>query len=518
MLIIRHSRTAFMNDMCTVFLQQEHASVILHSITRHDMLPVVNVSAPNFSRNFAFNSICNTVYCNAFCDCKVVNTSQKRQSMVRQHTTVAPNPTLHTVQLDLVRLFLREATPVRWWDIMEAAFQFEDGGALELLSFCLSLRANRTTRRRIPAVRREWQHRVLQGTRESDRRSWFDELGQSALAMFRVWRVASYPMLRGHENTTMTTHLRRQHRRNLRGSGIVVAELPTLRDHADDVGTERWQSLIGQDVVLWVDNWYRRRYRPHPDTPDLSRDVTAMAVLPLSTTADAPSQRTRGRSFTTFPGHTTLLRMHARIQPTSDLARYGLADLMRQVQYVTARPVAANAIRVPLDIRRPPRPRLQWQTLALSKLRVGSSTELLKMLQCIRECQQHIGQPLPLLVDEKIHYSVMRLLYSKPNWPWDAATWLKSVPILYGCWHPYKHTLTLMHRAFLPIFTSLELRVAPRLSSPVKSARKVAFLERLVAGLLLASHTIRPEVARAIQSQRSPVTQGNNYPRNLAFN
>ena len=417
-------------------------------------------------------------------------------------------PGAQIVHLDLVRLYLRQATPQHWFEVMDAAFEFEEAGAVELLVFCLAVRANRRSRRRLPQVHAAWRLRRLQGLQAAGRRSWFDELGQSALAMFRALRLAAYPMLRGHDDRVLTSSLRRRERRSLRASGVVVAELPVLSAQADVAAGDLWQSLVGQDVVLWIDNWYRARYRPDPENPNVSRDVSVMAVLRLSSTTDVPALRTRSRSFGTFPGQSSLLRMVGRIETIDDLTQAALHRLVQKVRMLTAHPIEAKAIRVPLDVPRPSRPRLQWRALALSKNRVGSGAELLKVLESVRRVQQHIGQPLPLLVDEKVHYSVMRLLYAPAYWGLDVAGWLRQVPVIYGCWHPYKHTLTLVYRWFLPIFMHLEMRAAPRIGTSFKMARKVAFMEKMVAALLLASHTVRDEVHRAQGATRSPSVQG----------
>ena len=43
------------------------------------------------------------------------------------------------------------------------------------------------------------------------------------------------------------------------------------------------------------------------------------------------------------------------------------------------------------------------------KPRVGAGPELLQVLEQVRQVQLQVGQVTPLMVDEKVHYSVMRL-------------------------------------------------------------------------------------------------------------
>jgi hypothetical protein len=257
-------------------------------------------------------------------------------------------------------------------------------------------------------------------------------------------------------------------------------------------------------VVVWVDNWYWQRYRPDPADANISLDLSVMAVLPLTTTTDTPALHTRSHTFDPFPGHSSLERMRSRVEVIDSTCRLSLGRLMQKVRQLTANPIEASAIRVPLDIHRPRRRRLQWRALALSQMRVGAAPELIRVLEDVRTLQRHVGRVLPLLVDEKVHYSTMRLLYAPAHWSLDVHGWLRQVPVIYGSWHPYKHTLTLLYRWFLPVFTALELRQPPPVGSTFKASRKVVFMEKMVAGLLLAAHTVRAEVSRALAAAATP--------------
>ena len=350
-------------------------------------------------------------------------------------------------------------------------------------------------------VREEWfrQHRLGYVPNNQARRDWYAELGQDALAVYRTWRVRAYPMLRGHENRALLEVLPRSHRRRLRSTGAVRAEQATLQSQAATATRSRWHSLPGQDVVVWVDNWYHSRYRPDPESPNVSQDVSVMAVLFLTHPGDAPAVHTRSHTFAQFPGHSSLHALIGRMGTIDTVCQLSLQGLIRKAAALMARPILASAIRVPLDITRPQRVRRQWEPLLMLKQRVGAGPELLRVLEQVRQVQGQVGQVMPLMVDEKVHYSVMRLLYAPAYWGYDGARWLRQVPVLYGCWHPYKHTLTVVYRAFLPIFMALELSAAPRSGSTFRAARKVVFMERMVAALLLAAHTIRGEVEAALQ-------------------
>ena len=89
-------------------------------------------------------------------------------------------------------------------------------------------------------------------------------------------------------------------------------------------------------------------------------------------------------------------------------------------------------VRVPLDISRPQRPRLQWRPLTLSENRVSANVELLDLLGDIRGLKDHTGNVMPLLVDEKVHYTIVRMMVAQPYRQWDMRSWLTDIPLLYG--------------------------------------------------------------------------------------
>ena len=74
---------------------------------------------------------------------------------------------------------------------------------------------------------------------------------------------------------------------------------------------------------------------------------------------------------------------------------------------------------------------------------------------------------LPLLVDENVHYRVCRLLYIPAFQKWNVQDWLCGVPLLYGVWHAYKMTLTVVYRAFYPLLVQLEQTTEPMVGMKV---------------------------------------------------
>ena len=125
-------------------------------------------------------------------------------------------------------------------------------------------------------------------------------------------------------------------------------------------------------------------------------------------------------------------------------------------------------------------------------------------MQTLLQVQQHMTVTMPLLMDEKVHYSVAKFMYSASHQHVDARQWLKSVPLIFGCWHPYKHCLTLLYRAMLPIIAALEVREVPLVGSHINIGRKVIFMEKLVACLLMLRDSMTPEVQHAMTTVRTP--------------
>ena len=401
------------------------------------------------------------------------------------------------VHFELVRLYLRRLPPQSWEDLMRDALWHEDPGALQIVQLCRLMRANRKTRKAIWQLKQEFRRvHAVAGPRPP--RKWYTALGRAAMAIFRTLRAYGFPVIKRHASQALTQVMRRRTRRAIGATGMVDVELPTLRQRADSASDALMAAIKDQEVVVWLDNWYWQRFRPDPEEQVLSLDVSAMAVLPLTNPAMTIADRTRSRSFEDWAGHSTLYGLHSRVSVIDDTLAHSMRRIRKQAKQIIRRPVSANAIRVPLDLRRPARPTLPWRPLCLSQLRVGVGVELLQVLEGLLKLQDKVGDTLTLLIDEKVHYSVMRLLYAPQYWGWDAAAWLGKVPVLYGAWHPYKHTLTVVYRAFLPVFTSLELQAAPRAGTEFKAARKVIFMEKMVAALLLARHTVHDEVLRAI--------------------
>jgi hypothetical protein len=406
------------------------------------------------------------------------------------------------VSVVLLRQYLATTTADSGRALMDDAFLAREVGAQAILNLLLCTRGNPSTRRNLSRVATEWRRlrRAADDGRPPAPAVWYRTLVTHAFGLLRQLRAFGFPRRPPPAERPLTERLVRSVRRQLGYTGAVQVELPTLQTRASEAARDLMAALAGQQLVLWVDNWYLERYRTNPARPVASQDVTAMGVLLLSSTADTPAQATRSHRLRDFPGHLALLSLTIRVTGVADEVVAALSQLLDKVRDLGNTALQAGWIRVPLDIHRPNRRSLQWRALALtlSENRVSANRELLEVLVDIRGFQAHSTLDAPLLVDEKVHYAISRLLYAQPFSGYDVARWLRRVPLLYGVWHPYKQTLALVYRTFFPVFALLEFTGCPALGSPVRMQRKVLYMEKVCAALLLAGHSLRAEVDRAI--------------------
>ena len=201
-----------------------------------------------------------------------------------------------------------------------------------------------------------------------------------------------------------------------------------------DLGRQRlrdlWDAVAGRSVVVWVDNYARQRYRPTPQSPNVSLNVTVMAVMRVPSPALEP-----------FEGYPSLEQLYQRhITLAEELVAYCTYRYPVVLAAVIAQPLRQSDFRVPLDVPRAGARSAVWRPFNLSDHRVGSQTGLLEVLHFLRTpVSEHVRpHPLPVLADENVWYRTTKLLYGREAQGWDVATALERLPPLYGVWHTYK--------------------------------------------------------------------------------
>ena len=97
-----------------------------------------------------------------------------------------------------------------------------------------------------------------------------------------------------------------------------------------------------------------------------------------------------------------------------------------------------------------------WRSFPLSKEKVTGGVVLLNLLHFAKDTAQQTNRVLPLLVDENIHYRILKLLYGAKNQRWNMRVYLRYVPVVYSVLHAYKFVVTHTCRVFWPILTYLQ--------------------------------------------------------------
>ena len=398
-----------------------------------------------------------------------------------------------TLQFVTLRHYLRTARPTVAEDIMVAAFDRDEPGALQLVEMAGQLRGNKRTRRTVEAVRQE--------RRKRRRGRWYAVLAKGVLALFRTMRRLSVPA----QAPVATTgpELARRERRALAPTGAVVTQVASLRARVDEATVALWQALPGRQVVLWMDNDYRERWGTDPARVGLSLNITAMSVLFLDMDVPAGQMATRAVRVAQFPGHLTTSRLVGRVRDVAVFLAGAVDAIHHNVRFVNGRRLTADTVRVPLDVVRPAVRSLPWKPCLLSEYQVSGNEDLLSLLEMACGLQLRCRVQMPLLLDENIHYRVLRLMHSVSHREVDVGDWLSHVPLLYGIWHPYKHCLGVVYRAFLPIIAPLEGAGTLRPGDKVVPGRKVLYMEKVFATLLVVGSLVRERLEAQLRTVRA---------------
>ena len=243
-----------------------------------------------------------------------------------------------------------------------------------------------------------------------------------------------------------------------------------------------WTRVLASCCVLWIDNWYRAQYTTDPDESERSPNCTAIAVLQLK-------QRP-----TYWAGHPAIEDLAARITTVARAVQQRerrMPQTLRDMGYADGCVPDTGNVRAPLDVRRDTRTVQEplWRPVALSKEKVTGGVGLLNLLQFAKDTAQQTNRVLPLLVDENIHYRILKFLYGAKNQRWNMCAYLRYVPVVYGVWHAYKFVVTQTFRVLWPILTYLRKGLL-RPGSTILSYPKLIVMEKTIAALLLATPRI----------------------------
>ena len=381
----------------------------------------------------------------------------------------------------LIRSYLATVDPENGWRILHHFATRTYAGAEELVDLVRGVRLNDRSRLSREALRAEV---LAVDITNPPRHSRTALLARTAFQVFRSLKLYALP--REYEGSDLMGSLSQHRRRILRPSGLAGRRQPTLNDSAKLAARRLWDAMEGRQVVTWMDNFYWQRFGTET-TRNMSLDVTVLAVLVYDERVTGVVPSTRSSALVqSWAGHRELGNMIAHLDSVAaDLSNFP-SRILEWVQAVHDAQLDASNIRVPLDVVREGQRSLGWQGYGLSEHCVGKSADLVRLLEVVCGIQQHTRLLMPLLVDENIHYRIARLLYGPALVRYNLNEYLREVPVLYGVWHAYKHTLSVLYRAYFPVFALLEVTERPREGGAFSTHRKILAMEKMLAAMLVS--------------------------------
>ena len=233
-------------------------------------------------------------------------------------------------------------------------------------------------------------------------------------------------------------------------------------------------------MLVQFDNWYRRRYCSDPVRPDCCLNVTDMSVLH---TPAIPMS----------PGFPTLDDLLQRIPQTAQTIAASFREFPRAVHALRRDPPEAQYVRVPLDVHRGSIRSFQWYPLTLADLVSSSNEDLLHIMEQCLAIQVHTRHVMPLLMDENIFYNFAKFTYSHTYNPFKLSEQYATLPMLYGCWHPYKYVCTMIHCKFFPTLGYLGQQM-PAVDEEIMYHPKLLHIEKHFCALLLATPNVEDRI------------------------
>ena len=158
-------------------------------------------------------------------------------------------------------------------------------------------------------------------------------------------------------------HLPRRVQRILDRHGVggqTQSDRRTVHQKAMDNLTLLWASMEGVHCVLWLDNYYRKRFVANPAIGYTALSCSVLSVLHIRRIPMCPAP----------PTIFDLLRARTALAQEMGGAARALVDFVRDL---TARTIGADEIRVPLDVPRHDVQSMQWQPLRMMGQSVGKN-------------------------------------------------------------------------------------------------------------------------------------------------
>ena len=339
------------------------------------------------------------------------------------------------------------------------------GRTLPLLPLALDLRHNRKTRRNVGHVRAAWD--------SSRPPRWLLVLQKQVFSLYNIVRVLTYP--RAERATTASYRgTRTQYiRQKLAMAGECTINTPTISAQACVQASCLWDSFERQQITLWFDNYHRYINGVDPHSPDKTLNVTVVGVLHT----------------TELPQYHFLPGLDAVAQCIPVVVDYLVRCVGSLLQRSTVPdgPILRTWVRAPLDYARNAVVSLKWRAILLSHSKCGSHVELLEFVRGLECLQVKTRRNVLFLIDMKIFYALLKMLFGASYAPWHVDQFLLGHPLLYGVWHPYKYSLEITYKAFAPIIKFVEQGWDLKAGAVVPMKVNMRHMEKTIVGLFLAT-------------------------------
>ena len=289
--------------------------------------------------------------------------------------------------------------------------------------------------------------------------------------------TAPHPQPLGDLAQTLPREVRRLlARHGVRGDPVLMRQ--THRERANIKIAKLWASMSGKQMMVWVDNYYRRRFVANPDVDYQSISCSVLHVLQLPNIPMCPPMPTY---------HQLQFR---RSHLTAQLLRAG--RLLREyVDDLAQGELQHQDVRVPLDCNRYGVRSLQWCPFMLTDLQVGNQVDMLRLFNLVLSTVlPHCLSPVPVLVDLNIYYRFMKMCYGKGYKWWAIKENFRYVPPLFGVWHSFKYAVQSVHRSFHSQYVYLN-KGTVAVGSRHPTHPKLRTMEMLMAAIITVPKELR---------------------------
>ena len=346
------------------------------------------------------------------------------------------------------------------------------------VEFVLSARVNRNTKRRLREALDELNRETFP--------RWMETALKDAFGMYCMARRCAVPAaVRPEVVPEGSMHVPRRLQRLLTSHGITsqtFSDRRTMKQKADDQRRVVQDSLQGVHSVVWLDNYFRKRYVSNPMVGYNALNCSVMSILQVSKLTRCPVPP----SITTVV--TNCATVATQLRNAADQMLEFIEDLFE------AGSLHRGDIRVPLDIVRHGVRSLQWTPLQLVEESVGTREGFLHLLHHVHSVWlPQCRTPLPVLVDLNLYYRHMKIMYGLHYRRWAYAEHFRHMPMLFGVWHSYKYACTLVFRRFHTQFVYLQ-RGTVGIGENFPTKPRLRTLEMLFAGILLQSNRTRAQL------------------------